>query len=578
MSFVLNLFLFMDSFGARPSLYINGDKEYHTLFGGCLTTLVYIITVGYGIYFAQELWQKNDPTVSTATLITQHPEKLLYPDPFFFMVSVDMGFAPKIDESIYFPTGNLHITHVNESGTTSERKFFYMKKCSEVVDKNYVYYNLLKEYDLDNFYCMPKFNENENDLYLKDYWGNDGFEMLQVKIYTCGIYNKEQTCKSDDEIKTALSGATLSYYTINQFVDTTNFSYPFVNGLQEHYLYLSTEKLSKFTVYIRHVSVETDEGVIMSLKKTKKGMTIDSYSDSQNKEDVKNGYIFGISIQLTNIIDCYKRSYYKLQNLFEDISAVYGVLMIIVLFIEQYYNEAKLSIELINSFFVIKDENNENEKNINKKNNSKISIPKLIKEDNNSSICTKGIISSTRRMSYIKRRRKKDSEDKITTERSNNNCNKGHRFSIDFRKKNLPFLQTKNNSSKYIDNKFLNSNNISEQNPMNEKKKLEFNFYQKLICLNCCECWRQCGNKKKDYDMFERGMLYISELLEIKNIMKKICIDNMKYSLDYDELKRRKLEETAMPILSLTQAGNNVPFSYLGKGNEREKIEGIVSI
>ena len=78
--------------------------------------------------------------------------------------------------------------------------------------------------------------------------------------------------------------------------------------------------------------------------------------------------------------------------------------------------------------------------------------------------------------------------------------------------------------------------------------------------------------------MFERGMLYISELLEIKNIMKKICIDNMKYSLDYDELKRRKLEETEMTLLSLTQAGNNVPFSYLGKGNEREKIEGIVSI
>ena len=52
----------------------------------------------------------------------------------------------------------------------------------------------------------------------------------------------------------------------------------------------------------------------------------------------------------------------------------------------------------------------------------------------------------------------------------------------------------------------------------------------------------------------------------------------MKYSLDYDELKRQKMEETAMPILSLTQAGNNVPFSYLGKGNEREKIEGIVSI
>ena len=114
---------------------------------------------------------------------------------------------------------------------------------------------------------MPKFYEKENDIALNDYWGNDGFEMLQVKIYTCGIYNDASSCKSSSEIETALSGATLSYYTINQFVDTHNFSYPFVNGLQEHYLYLSTEKLSKFTAYIKHVNVETDEGLIFTINK-----------------------------------------------------------------------------------------------------------------------------------------------------------------------------------------------------------------------------------------------------------------------------------------------------------------------
>ena len=579
MSCILNLFLFMDSFGARPSFYINGDKEYHTLFGGILTTAVYLITVGYGIYFAQELWQRNDPTVSTATLITQHPEKILYPDPFFFMVSVDMGFAPKIDESIYFPTGNIHITHVNDSGTFSERNFFYMKKCSEVIDKNYVHYDLLKDYDLDNFYCMPKFDKKENDLYLNDYWGNDGFAMLQVKIYTCGIYNDASSCKSSSEIETALSGATLSYYTINQFVDTHNFSYPFVNGLQEHYLYLSTEKLSKFTAYMRHISVETDEGFILSFIRKKEGLTVDSYSDSQNREDAKNGYIFGLTIQLTNIIDCYKRSYYKLQNLFEDMSAVYGVLMIIVLFIEQYYNESRLSIDMINSFFEIKDENEENEKNIVQKNKSAISLPRIHKDDASSN-CTKAFVSSSRRITFIKKRRKRINEEKATTEESNiHNCNKGKRFSVDFRKKSSHLVPTtKLSSSNIIDSKYLTKSDNKNQTQTITQKKLEFNFYQKLICLNCCESCRHCGNKKKDYDMYERGMKYISELLEIKNIMKKICIDNMKYSLDYNELRRQKMEEMSVPILSLDQTGKNVPLSYFEGNTEHEKIGEVVDV
>ena len=406
--------------------------------------------------------------------------------------------------------------------------------------------------------------------------------MLQVKVYTCGTYNNKSICKSDSEIQNALSGATLSYYTINQFVDTTNFTYPFVNGLQEHYLYLSTEKLSKFTTYIRHVNVETDEGLILTLKKKKKGLTVDSYIDSQNREDAKNGYIFGISIQLTNVIDCYKRSYYKLQNLVEDVSAVYGLLMLIGLFIEQYYNESKLSIDIINSFFIIKDENEKNEK-ANLKKNKIIQSSRVYKNDTTSSNNTKGVISSTRRNSFIKRRRKSENPEEIVIEENKViNCRKRRRSSFITKNKNFVKISTKNNSSNVVDKNYINNDNDNDndikQNEITDQKKLEFNFFQKLICLNCCECWRRCGNKKKDYDIFEKGMKYISELLEIKNVLNKICIDNKKYSLEYDELKRKKMKEMSIPILSLDQDDKNIPLSYVGIVTEHEGTEESVDI
>ena len=107
------------------------------------------------------------------------------------MVTVDVDYIPTVDESLYLPRGNFHITHVYKNGTsTTERKFFDMKICSEIIDETHIYYDILKNFDLNNFYCMPKFVEKENDIYLNDYWGNDGFQMLQVKVYTCGIYNE----------------------------------------------------------------------------------------------------------------------------------------------------------------------------------------------------------------------------------------------------------------------------------------------------------------------------------------------------------------------------------------------------
>ena len=568
MSIILDIFLCMDSFGARPSFYIDGNKEYHSFFGGILTIIVWIVTIGCASYFAQRLWEKNDPSVSTATLITNHPQKLLYPHPFFFMITVDVDYIPTIDESMYLPKGYIHITHVDKNGTsTTEKKYFDLKVCSEIIDETHPYYDLLKDFDLNNFYCMPKFIEKENDIYLNDYWGNDGFSMLQVKVYTCGIYNDKSKCKSTEEIDKVISDSILSYYTINQYVDTTNYSHPFIKGLPEHYLALSTAKRSTFTSFMRHVSVESDIGLIFSRKKTEYGLTLDSYIDLPNKEDVKNGYLFGISIQLTNTIDYYKRSYYKLQNLCEDIGAIYGVLTIIVKIIQRYYNEAKLSIDLINSFFIIKDKNEENLKiGIIKK--AKVSKPKIHKDDNSSCNETKRIFFSKSIKLIPKVERK--SEVNITNDDSNiSKCNRGYipRFSVGIANKNFNLISNSINNNCIYKNYI---NNYKNENQMISRKKLVFNFYQKLFCINCCKNCRKCGNKKNDYVIYEKGIKYISELLEIKNILKKLCIDNMKYSLDYDELERQKIEEMSKPILSLDQAGKNLPLPYLEKIIEHE--------
>ena len=63
-----------------------------------------------------------------------------------------------------------------------------------------------------------------------------------------------------------------------------------------------------------------------------------------------------ISIQLTNKIDIYTRSYLKLQDLGAEIVAVYGVLNMVFSFIFNLYNNSKLFISIINNFFIIQED------------------------------------------------------------------------------------------------------------------------------------------------------------------------------------------------------------------------------
>ena len=107
------------------------------------------------------------------------------------------------------------------------------------------------------------------------------------------------------------------------------------------------------TQYLKNIEVHSDVGYLFSKEEIIKDHTVDSmieYSETEQEE----GKLFTMSIQLTNNIEIYSRSYFKLQDLGAEIGAVYGALHMVFAVLFGLYNNSKLFSSIINKFFLLR--------------------------------------------------------------------------------------------------------------------------------------------------------------------------------------------------------------------------------
>lgn len=356
---LIHYFLILDSFGVGINFYLEGYKDYRSQLGGFIALVIYVITIICGIIFSKNLLQRVNPSVSTTSANYPNPEKILYPNNTFFILGITVDSLPFINESIYRP-----IAYINTKVNGSEelmRQNISVDLCDKVLNEDYKYYDVIKHLNLSNFYCIDLNQKNKSDinneeLYINEFWGNDGFRMLQIKIFNCSaVADDISQCADNDIIKEKLSSPIISYYTLKNYIDTNNYKNPFVRGLQETFYYVSYKKFISATQYLKHVQIHSDKGFLFSEEEIIADHTIDSLIE-YSETDQEDGKIFTISIQLTNKIDIYTRTYNKLQDLGAEIGAVYGALHMVLAIIFQFYNNSKLFCDIINNFFLIKED------------------------------------------------------------------------------------------------------------------------------------------------------------------------------------------------------------------------------
>ena len=588
----LTYFLLLDSFGVNMSFYVKGYRDYRSHLGGLITILIYVATVICAVIFARNLLTKSNPTVNTASAVYPNPKKIYYPNNFFFMFSVSKDSIPFIDEKIYRAVG--FISYKINSTEEIFQQNISLDICSNVFNESYKYYDSIKHLNLNNFYCISLDKNLNNgikkeDLFINEIWGHDGFQMLQVKVFNCqAIAENKSECADPDEIKSKLKSPIISYYYLKNYIDTNNYKNPYVPGLQETFYYVSYKKYISATQYLKHVQITSDYGLLFSKEENNSDSTVDSMVE-YSEADLEDGKIFTMSIQLTNKIDYYTRSYYKIQDLGAEIGAIYGALHMIFSIIFQLYNTSKLFNNIINSFFLIK----EDFKPLYRENKAFINLKKKFYKD------LKLNISIKQKKSFIVNHNNNDNInvndnkiDNISNNINNNITNNlKSRYEDQYMKTNSSFSnenmqkiliskdkffdlnEDKNkNKDNYLTQKKANVNNnnintqskprrnsligIISQKREEEKKRIKMNFscIDRVLCLYLIDICKNKVNRYSYYNLYYQGKDYIIRVLDITNYLKYNHFLQMFFIINGKETKEL-YEYITTPILSSNYVG-----------------------
>ena len=521
--------IFIDLFGHSPTFIINNNLQYKTFFGGILSILAIIIAVITTIFFSQELFLKKSPSVNLNTESNLNPDILHYFDNFEFIIGVqNESYTVTIDESLFYAKGFLFNTTINETGIFNNVYEIDLQPCNLAL-RNSPNYDIFKKYNLENFYCISKNQSkiNLNDIYLKEFWGNNGFQMLQIKFYECKNTTESQKCATEERLHNVLTNTGLSIYITDNYVRTNNYKEPFQRAVHEIFSQVSINYIVSITQYYRHTQVESDNGIMFTTSSKINGFKKDELSKDINYNRTSPNFIT-YTLQLNNIIEKYQRKYYKIQDLAAQVGGVYNIIMVICLFIMKLYEENYYFEFLINKYFEVK----------------------LYKKNNN--------ISNKDINNIYNNETQKNSKNKIKTLKLSDSV-KEKRDSKNF--KSLNITQDIKKQMK-----------INENNSISSKKQLTLKFFDKLFLVNILP--KISSKKNQNYELFIIAKNHLISHIDIFSYLKHAHSDEMKSKLLLDEDQQKIFDYIFKPILSYNYIGTryngqNLPTKI------KEKLIGV---
>ena len=541
----------IDIFGYNPSFIIKNNLQYKTHIGGILTLIVIIISIITLIFFSEELYKKKSPSVNLITEGFLHPSKINFFDNFEFIIGIQNdNFIVQKNESIYYAKGFLVKTIINSSGIFNIKEEIDLDTCDKTL-KDSINYELFKHLNLNNFYCFSKNQSkiNINNIYINEYWGNDGFQMLQIKFYDCVQTNEyvienNITCASEEILKKNLNLADLSLYFINTFISTNNFKSPFQRGVHEYFYDVSKNFLLTLTQYYNHIEIDDDSGFIFSTSNK-----INSFKLSDiisNKADERTGdHFLTLTLQLDNIIEKYQRKYYKLQDYAAQVGGVINTLIIICYFILKFYGNNAYFEFLINEYFEIKlfEKRTESKSNLISNNEINNNINNNINNDINNN----------------KNLNKKKEKNKL---------------------KNLIFKENSSNLNENKKNNYQNKNNENNINHLfKSKNKINLSFCDKFLFIQLCQK-KSRAKKNGILEVYLLAKKHLMNYMDILNYLKHLFSEAQKHKLLLNEDQQKIFDYIFKPILSYNYIGTryngqNLPTKIKEKLFGEKKIRAI---
>ena len=391
----------IDFLSPKITLYHNGELSHSSWISGIISLIQIIIMILCGIYYSLDLIYHREPRSFFYYRFIDNAG--FYPinsSSFFHFISISTNENIAVDYDFDFLSFRIigidsyYVNYLENKNLTNIDHWLY-GKCNINSDTHGIGY-LINKRDFnrfENFACIKKFYDsklgkyyNINDINFR--WPNISLglanpngtfysilidkcsqETLDV-VFKTGKY----ICKNDEQRKYLLKGYNAFHLNfINQDIDVLNYNEPNIKYIYRIENLIDQDNYSVNNINLDPVLITTHDNIIIKNSKEKMYYTFER-NDEFTYNEPNTGIYCIYNLWLKNRMQCYDRTYKKIQEVISDIGGIAHAITYITAILNCIFNDFVIisNIEKIIFPFL-------NIEQINKKPNLKINLNERVK-------------------------------------------------------------------------------------------------------------------------------------------------------------------------------------------------------
>ena len=356
MESTLNYYFNFDMYARSPNFYFKNHDRINTCFGTLLTLIYIVVSLTLFIYQLIMTIQRKNFKVYDSTIYGQEM-------PFIDLNSNTLYFAfgledPQtmnrfIDDSIYVAKiVFVDKAKINDELVTVYQQNLDFEKCN-VINFGENYQHLFLEDELNNSYCLKKFERN---LTLAGGYKYERFSYIRIRIYPCVNSTENNfTCKSQEEIDRFMSSGYFSIILKDIGLNPSNYSIPVLPTLQDLYTTIDKKIYKNYILNLGVTEIHTDIGLFQEKIKTQKYLQFRKEMETftfRNEEEYYQGKSVIIAqLKLDDNINVQTRSYVKIPEIFSTIGGYMQLMNTAFFLLSIIVNKFNLELKILNSIF-----------------------------------------------------------------------------------------------------------------------------------------------------------------------------------------------------------------------------------
>ena len=352
----LNYYFNFDMYARSPNFYFKNHDRINTCFGTLLTLVYIIVSLTLFIYHSIITIQRKNFKVHDSTIYGQEMpfidlnSNILY---FAFGLEDPLTMNRFIDDSIYIPKiVFVDKAKINDELVTVYQQNLEIEKC-KVINFGENYQHLFLEDELNNSYCLKKFEQN---LTLAGGYKYERFSYIRIRIYPCVNSSENNfSCKSQEEIDHFMSSGYFSIILKDIGLNPANYSIPVIPTLQDLYTTIDKRIYKNYILNLGVTEIHTDIGLFQEDIKTQKYLQFRKEMETftfRNEEEYYQGKSVIIAqLKLEDNINVQTRSYIKIPEIFSTVGGYMQLMNTAFLLLTIIVNKFNLELKIINSIF-----------------------------------------------------------------------------------------------------------------------------------------------------------------------------------------------------------------------------------